>query len=119
MTYTWIDDVPIYRQLMSEITNWILAGKISDGDLLPSARKLASQYDVNPLTAVKAYQELTNSNVLDKRRGIGIIVRDGAAKMVRRIEKEKFLKEEWPKILERMKLMDVDPKQLLKELDGC
>ncbi len=117
MGFTWTDDIPIYRQLMGEIIGWILSGKIQDGDLLPSARKLAEQYDVNPLTAVKAYQELTSNNVLDKQRGIGIIVREGAAKMLRRSEKRKFINEEWPRIVERVKLMNIDPKLLLNDLE--
>ena len=117
MTQTWTDDLPIYRQLMNEIIIWILSGKLNDGDPLPSARKLALQYEVNPLTAVKAYQELASNKVLDKQRGIGIFVREGAAKMLRRTEKRKFIREEWPAIVRRMKLMGVDPRELIESLE--
>lgn len=116
MNKDWDEKQPIYRQLMDEIVNWILSGKFNDGDLLPSARKVALEFKINPLTAAKAYQELTTVEVLQTKRGIGLYVRPGAQKLLMRSKREHFLKTEIPEIIHRMKLMGIEPEDLLVAL---
>lgn len=118
MNGNWIDDLPIYRQLMNEIIGWILSGKLKDGDSLPSTRKIATQFEINPLTAAKAYQELSAQEIVSKKRGVGLFVREGARKRLMHAGKEKFLQEEWPEIIKRMELMDIDPSSLLSTLEN-
>ncbi len=116
MSHQWTDDLPIYRQLMNEIVGWILSGKLQDGDPLPSIRKIASQFEINPLTASKAYQELANNKIVGKQRGVGLFIRAGSQKRLMRSAKEKFLQEEWPSIVKRMEQMEIDPTSLLDQL---
>ena len=117
METTWSEDQPIYRQLMAEIIGWILSGEFKDGDVLPSIRKVATNFDVNPLTVSKAYQELANVKLIDKRRGVGLYVRMGARKQLMNSERKKFLKEEWPEIIKRMEQVGLDPMELLSEIN--
>ncbi|MFZ1989765.1 MAG: GntR family transcriptional regulator, partial [Alphaproteobacteria bacterium] len=72
MAITWNDEQPIYRQLLTKMVSWILDGKYKDGEALPSIRTIAGDFNVNPLTAAKAYQELANIKVVERRRGIGL-----------------------------------------------
>lgn len=118
MERTWNEDQPIYRQLMSEIVGRILSGELSDGDALPSIRKIASQFQVNPLTASKACRELAIEKVIDKQRGVGLFVRQGARRMLLRREKEKFLSEELPEVIKRMKRLGFSREELLAALDA-
>ena len=55
----WIEDVPIYRQLMELLVARILDEVYLEDEMLPSVRQLAQDCDVNPLTVAKAYKELT------------------------------------------------------------
>jgi GntR family transcriptional regulator len=116
--HTWNEAQPIYRQLMQEITDWILAGELEDGDALPSIRTIAAQFKVNPLTALKACQGLISSRIVDKQRGVGYFVRRGARKMLLRNEKDKFLQEELSALSKRMKLLGVSRAELLAALDA-
>ncbi len=116
MEHTWNDAHPIYRQLMNEIIGWILSGDLEDGDPLPSIRTIASRFQINPLTALKACQGLTLNRVVDKQRGVGFFVRRGARKMLLRSEKEKFLQEELPEVLKRMKQLGIRHDDLLAAL---
>ncbi len=116
MSEDWSDQRPIYRQLMDEIVSWILSGKLNDGDPLPSARKIALEYEINPLTAVKAYQELTSENILQKERGTGLFVRPGAQSLLLSSKKQQFLDKEWPEIVQRIELMEIDVEELLSTL---
>jgi GntR family transcriptional regulator len=117
--HTWNDALPIYRQLMNEIIGWILRGELQDGDPLPSIRAIASRFRVNPLTVSKACQGLTFNRIVDKQRGVGFFVRRGARKMLLRSEKEKFLQEELPELLKRIKQLGISHRELLAALENA
>jgi GntR family transcriptional regulator len=115
--YEWNDDQPIYRQLVGVLITWILSGRLSEGDAIPSIRKIASQFNVNPLTVSKACQDLLQRQILEKQRGVGLFVRKGCQQMLMQSKREIFLRDEWPGIVERMKLMDIDVAELLKKIE--
>lgn len=113
MTVTWNDDVPIYRQLRERVVAMILDGALNEGDALPSVRQVAADYQINPLTVSKAYQELVDEQLVEKRRGLGMFVTDGARQALLRSERESFLREEWPRIRARIERMNLDLQKLL------
>src|ERR1700742_4939866 len=98
MDHEWNDNQPIYRQLRDRIIAMILDGVLHEGDSLPSVRTVAAEYRVNPLTVLKAYQQLADEQVVEKRRGLGMFVNAGARALLMRAERERFLTEQWPPI---------------------
>ena len=98
MDHEWNDNLPIYRQLRDRVVAMILDGVLKEGDPLPSVRNVAAEYRVNPLTVLKAYQQLVDEQLVEKRRGLGMFVKNDSRKLVLRDEREKFLTEEWPRI---------------------
>ena len=74
----WNDDLPIYRQLRDRVVAMILEGVLGDADALPSVRNVAAEYRLNPLTVLKGYQELVDEGLVEKKRGRGMFVTDGA-----------------------------------------
>ncbi|MBS0314063.1 MAG: GntR family transcriptional regulator [Proteobacteria bacterium] len=74
---------PLYRQIVDQVTRAVAAGALRDGDELPSVRAVAQQYVINPMTVSKAYSLLEAQGVLERRRGMGMLVRaregEGAA----------------------------------------
>lgn len=109
---TWHQDRPIYRQLMEQIVARILDGSYAEGQMLPSVRQLASDFLVNPLTAARAYREL--EEYTETRRGVGLIVKEGVRDLLLKREQRRFLRDEWPKLRERIKALQLDPAELLK-----
>lgn len=95
----------------------ILDGTLSEGDALPSVRTVAVEYQINPLTASKAYQELAAEEVVEKRRGLGMFVNAGARAMLTAREKEIFLAEEWPAILSRIQRLGLSLEDLPTDID--
>jgi len=77
----------------------ILEGALKEGDPLPSVRTVAADYRLNPLTVLKGYQQLVDEGLVEKRRGRGMYVSDGARVLLLKGERERFLREEWPEIL--------------------
>jgi GntR family transcriptional regulator len=115
MTITWNDSVPIYRQLQQRVVAMILDGALNEGDPLPSVRQVAADYQINPLTVSKAYQELVDEQLVEKRRGIGMFVIEGARAALLKSERERFLREEWPMLFARLQRLGLDLKTLLRE----
>ena len=70
--------VPIYRQIADQIRDDVLAGRLAPGDQVMSTNQYATFHRINPATAAKAFQELVEEGVLEKRRGIGMFVTAGA-----------------------------------------
>lgn len=73
------DDLPIYRQIMRQITDAVAGGRLGSGDRLPSQRELAEQLVISPLTVKKAYDELERGGLIRTERGRGTFVESSAA----------------------------------------
>ena len=56
----WSDGAPIYRQLKDRVIAMMLDGILKPGDALPSVRQVAAEYQLNPITVSRAYQELAD-----------------------------------------------------------
>jgi GntR family transcriptional regulator len=117
MDTNWNDSQPIYRQLRDRVVAMILEGVLNDGDPLPSVRSVAAEYRLNPLTVLKGYQQLVDEHLVEKRRGRGMFVTEGARRALLKDERQLFLEQEWPKIAGRIQRLGFDPKELLDALD--
>jgi GntR family transcriptional regulator len=116
MTQDWREDVPIYRQIKDRVIAAILDGSIKEGEAIPSVRTVAVDLQVNPLTVSKAYQELADEGIVERRRGLGMFVPEGLRSRLGTSERDTFLKTEWPQIVDRIKRLGVDVSDLLKNI---
>jgi GntR family transcriptional regulator len=112
----WSEDLPIYRQLRDRVVEMILEGVLADGDALPSVRNVAAEYRLNPLTVLKGYQELVDEGLVEKKRGRGMFVNEGARKQLLIDERQKFLDKEWPDVVATIARLGLDADTLLKEV---
>ena len=108
MDPNWNDSQPIYRQLRDRVVEMILEGVLGDGDALPSVRNVAAEYRLNPLTVLKGYQELVDEGLVEKRRGRGMFVREGARKNLLKDERTQFLEEQWPAVVATIRRLGLD-----------
>jgi GntR family transcriptional regulator len=112
MNREWNDGQPIYRQLRDSSVHMILDGVLKEGDPLPSVRHVAAEYRVNPLTVLKAYQELVDEQLVETKRGLGMFVKTGARELLLQGEREKFLTEEWPRVAAKIERLGLTSKEL-------
>ena len=113
MTVTWNDNTPIYRQLRDRVVAMILDEELKTGDALPSVRQVAAEFQLNPITVSKAYQELVDEQLVEKRRGLGMYITEGARVQLLKSERERFLREEWPPLRERLVRLGLDLQALV------
>lgn len=118
MTVVWNDNTPIYLQLKERIVAMILDGLLKPGDAVPSVRQVAAEYQLNPITVSRAYQELADAELVEKRRGLGMFVTEDAPRRLLASERENFLTREWPDIVERIHRLGLNWEQLRAQVDA-
>jgi GntR family transcriptional regulator len=69
---------PIFTQIAERLADEIADGVLGEGERVPSSNELAAFYRINPATAAKGLNVLTDEGLLEKRRGIGMFVAGGA-----------------------------------------
>ena len=65
---------PIYRQIVEQVERRVRSGQWAAGDELPSVRTLALEHAINPMTVSKAYSLLEAQGLVERRRGLGMVV---------------------------------------------
>ena len=115
----WSDGAPIYRQLKERVVAMMLDGELKPGDALPSVRQVAAQYQLNTITVSRAYQELADEALVEKRRGLGMYVTEEASRKLLASERERLLREEWPLVLERIQRLGLSTADLLQPAGGA
>ncbi len=113
MDAEWNDSQPIYRQLRDRVVAMILDGVLNEGDPLPSVRNVAAESRINPLTVLKAYQQLADEALVEKRRGLGMFVNSGARLLLLKGERQRFLAEQWPPIQATIRRLGLSAAELL------
>lgn len=111
----WNADKPIYIQIKETIIAQIIDGKIAENTLLPSIRQLSMDYQINPLTVSKAYQALTDEDIIQKQRGLGMQVKVNARKKLLKQQKDSFLNDEWPILKQKLKRLGINLEELLDD----
>ncbi|OAM76997.1 GntR family transcriptional regulator [Devosia elaeis] len=104
---------PIFVQIRQRLIGMILRRQVGEGDALPSVRQIAGELSVNPLTVTKAFEALVDIGVVEKRRGLGMFVTNGAREKLLAHERDKFLAEDWPRIAAQIKTLELDLQSLL------
>ncbi|MCF6301143.1 MAG: GntR family transcriptional regulator [Proteobacteria bacterium] len=116
MSLQWNDKEPIYLQLKDKVREMILVGELSEGEALPSVRQVAIDYKLNPITVSKSWQLLIEEGLVEKKRGLGMFVRDGARLQLKDSEQGNFVKKDWPLILQKIQQLNLDTSDLIVSL---
>ena len=116
MQISWNDKDPIYRQLHDRLIELILEGVYQDGDPLPSVRQVSSDHRINPITVSKGFQMLVDEELVEKRRGIGMFVAEGATRKLHMVEREQFLKHDLPATIEKARRLGLSIDELLAKV---
>ena len=109
----WNDSQPIYWQLKEKTVAMILDGTLGEGEALPSVRTVASEFQLNPIPVSKSYQALVEEGLVEKRRGLGMFVCEGARKSLIASERSKVLHDEWPAMVSRIEQLGLSVEELL------
>lgn len=113
----WKDNQPIFRQLSEKITGQIRDGVWLEGEALPSVRSVAADLKINHLTVMKSYQLLVEQGLVEKRRGQGMFVKQGAVSSLITSEKDEFLEYGVPELADKLARMKMSVDELVNKLE--
>ncbi len=103
----------IYLQICDAICEQILSGGLEPDGRIPSVREYGADIGVNPNTVMRSYEKLTNDGIIYNKRGIGYFISPDAKDIVLKSQRQDFLDNELPLIVKRMRLLGIDPKDVL------
>jgi GntR family transcriptional regulator len=104
---------PIYRQLVEQVRRLVAGGQLAPGDALPSVREVALQLAVNPMTVSKAYGLLELESLLERRRGVGMIVADRPRRIDDAGERLALLRPTLERAAREARELELDPDTVL------
>ncbi len=98
---------PIYLQIVDFFYENILIKKWLEGGRIPSVREIAMMVEVNPNTAIRAFNHLQDLEVIYNKRGIGYFVSDNGYATVLEIKRTEFLEQNLPGLFKQMGLLHI------------
>ncbi|MCL6265573.1 GntR family transcriptional regulator [Flagellimonas myxillae] len=103
---------PIYLQIVDFFYENILVKEWQEGTRIPSVREVAMMVEVNPNTAIRAFNHLQDLEVIYNKRGIGYFVSDNGYTKVLEIKRREFLEQNLPDVFKKMGLLGISFEQL-------
>ena len=104
---------PLFIQIAEWIESEILSGNIEEGESIPSTNQFASIYGINPATARKGFDLLTEEGIIYKKRGIGMFVSEGAREKLKEKARTKLIEEHISKLVEEAKKLGIGKTELI------
>ena len=105
---------PLFIQIAEWIESEILSGNIEEGESIPSTNQFASIYGINPATARKGFDLLTEEGIIYKKRGIGMFVSDGAKNKLQEKARTKLIDEHISLLIEDAKKLGISKTELIE-----
>lgn len=107
---------PIYLQIADFITDKIIAGQWQEDNRIPSVRELGVELEVNPNTVMRAYEWLSEREIIYNKRGVGFFVNGEAKRTIISFRKDKLINEELREIAKRMSLLGISVEEITEHL---
>ncbi|MNE31523.1 HTH-type transcriptional repressor YtrA [compost metagenome] len=106
------DGRPIFLQIAEKIEDDIIEGRLAEESQVPSTNQFAAFYQINPATAAKGVNQLVDQEILYKKRGIGMFVKEGARAMLIEKRKEQFYEQYVVAMVREAGKLGITPQQL-------
>ncbi|WP_413377613.1 GntR family transcriptional regulator [Alkalihalobacillus sp. 1P02AB] len=112
------DNRPIFQQIKEMIEDEIVNGQLKEGEQVPSTNQLVAHYKINPATVLKGFNQLVDSGILYKKRGVGMFVAEGAYQRLRENRKQAFRDEFVWRMLQEAKQLGITAEEIKKMIDS-
>ncbi|ROR73981.1 GntR family transcriptional regulator [Bogoriella caseilytica] len=107
---------PIYIQIAEYLRREVLSEALGPGDQVMSTTQFATSYRINPATAAKAFTILVDEGVLEKRRGLGMFVTEGARHRLLEQRRAAFFTDRLDPVLAEARSLGLDPQTLIDHI---
>jgi DNA-binding transcriptional regulator YhcF (GntR family) len=108
---------PIYLQIVDFCFQNILTNEWAKDNRIPSVRELGLTLEVNPNTAMRAFEYMQTEDIIYLKRGMGYYVSPEARKKILILQKKEFFDEILPVTFESMKLLNISMEEVVKHYE--
>lgn len=84
---------PIFIQIAEQLEDSIFTGAFPEETKIPSTNEIAALLSINPHTVLKGMNMLVDEEIIYKKRGLGMFVKEGAVKKIRLKRQGQFYKQ--------------------------
>ncbi len=117
MQIDYSGDVPIYLQIAEQIEDGILSGAFAQEEQIPSTTEISVTYQINPATVLKGVTMLTDRNILYKKRGIGMFVKEGAREIIQNQRRQAFYETYIAKLIREAEKLKITKQQIIEMIE--
>ena len=110
-------DKPIYLQLAEGLEDAILSGVYTEENKIPSTTEISITYKINPATALKGVNLLVNEDIVYKKRGVGMFVRQGATEKIRNKRKVDFYESFVKTLIQEAKKIGITKQEVVQMVE--
>lgn len=117
MQFHFDESAPLYQQIANQLEEMIFTGGFDEGEQIPSTNQLSQQLHINPATVLKGMNVLVNEGLIEKRRGRGMFVREGAQEKIMEQRKESFYNDYIRSLLIEARKLGINQQHLLELIE--
>ncbi len=112
MDFNYSGSNPLFQQVADQISLGILNGAYQEKTQIPSTTEISKGYQINPATVLKGMNLLVDKGLIEKKRGIGMFVLEGAKEKIKMIKKEEFLTNDVNQLIQDAKKLNISLDEL-------
>ncbi|TLQ05362.1 GntR family transcriptional regulator [Pediococcus stilesii] len=118
MQFNFNSSEPIYLQVAQQIEDAIFTGGFKEGEQIPSTTEISKEFHINPATVLKGMNQLVSRKLLEKHRGVGMFVSNGANERITLNRQQNFYNKYVIGVVKeasRLNIDEADLKKLIKQ----
>jgi len=109
-------NLPLFQQIADQIADGILTDIFEEETQIPSTTEISSMYRINPATVLKGMNLLVDSEILYKKRGVGMFVKQGAKVQIIQTRKIAFKTTYLQPLLQEAKKINISDTEIIEML---
>ena len=109
---------PIFIQIAEQLEDSIFTGVFPEETKIPSTNEIADLLNINPHTVLKGMNLLVDEEIIYKKRGLGMFVKDGAVKKIRSKRQGQFYKQYIATLLEEAAKLQMTKDEIISLIES-
>lgn len=118
MNFDESNHLPLFEQVAEQIEAAILSGAFPELSQIPSTTEISKQFQINPATVLKGMNLLVDKQIIEKKRGIGVFVKQGAKQIIQEEKRTYFFTQEISQLVVEAKRLDISLAELIEQIEG-
>ncbi|HJB28308.1 MAG TPA: GntR family transcriptional regulator [Candidatus Blautia faecavium] len=110
-------DKPIFIQIAEQLEDSIFTGVFPEETKVPSTNEISALFNINPHTVLKGMNMLVDEEILYKKRGLGMYVKEGAVKKIRKKRQGQFYDQYIAALIEEASKLDMTKEEVIELIE--